>query len=53
MVSFFVNKNDVDIKELEAEAKRVVNLLPKMTPGEQKGKPVNVTYMLPISFNID
>ncbi len=40
-------------KRLETEAKRVVNLLPKMTPGKQRGRPVNVTYMLPISFNIE
>lgn len=38
---------------LEEEAKRVVSLLPKMTPGKQRGRPVNVTYMLPISFNIE
>ncbi|MFK5878141.1 MAG: energy transducer TonB [Flavobacteriaceae bacterium] len=40
-------------KRLEKEAKRVVNLLPKMTPGKQRGRPVNVTYMLPISFNVE
>ena len=38
---------------LEKEAKRVVMLLPKMTPGRQRGRPVNVTYMLPISFNVE
>lgn len=38
---------------LEKEAKRVVKLLPKMTPGKQRGRPVNVTYMLPISFNVE
>jgi len=38
---------------LEKEAKRVVNLLPKMIPGKQRGRPVNVTYMLPISFNVE
>ena len=38
--------------ELEKETRRVVNLLPKMTPGEQGGKPVNVMYMMPISFNV-
>lgn len=38
--------------QLEGEAKRVVNLLPKLTPGEQRGKPVNVSYMLPIAFEI-
>ncbi|AOW20886.1 energy transducer TonB [Urechidicola croceus] len=37
---------------LEKEAKRVVNLLPKMTPGKQRGRPVNVTYMLPIVFDV-
>jgi len=40
-------------QDLEAEAKRVVSLLPKMTPGAHNGKPVNVTYMLPISFVAD
>ncbi len=38
---------------LEKEAKRVVSLLPRMTPGKQRGRPVNVTYMLPISFNVE
>ncbi len=40
-------------KRLEQEAKRVVKLLPKMQPGKQRGRPVNVTYMLPISFNVE
>lgn len=40
-------------KRLEKEARRVVNLLPKMTPGKQRGRPVNVTYMLPITFNVE
>ena len=39
-------------KRLEKEAKRVVNLLPIMTPGKQRGRPANVTYMLPITFEI-
>jgi protein TonB len=38
---------------LEQEARRVVSLIPKMTPGKQRGRPVNVTYMLPISFNVE
>ena len=38
---------------LEKEARRVVSLIPKMTPGKQRGRPVNVTYMLPISFNVE
>jgi len=41
-----------DYKRLEKEGKRVVNLLPQMTPGKRKGKPVNVSYMVPISFNV-
>ncbi len=39
-------------KRLEKEARRVVNLLPKMIPGKQRGRPVNVTYMLPITFDV-
>lgn len=38
--------------ELEAEAMRVVNLLPQMKPGEQKGEKVGVLYSLPIVFNV-
>jgi hypothetical protein len=38
--------------KLEKEARRVVNSLPKMTPGKHGGKQVNVTYMLPIVFEI-
>ncbi|WP_417556707.1 M56 family metallopeptidase [Mesoflavibacter zeaxanthinifaciens] len=40
-------------KELEEEAIRVINLLPKMTPGTDKGKQVNVPYSLPITFKVD
>ena len=39
-------------KELEVEASRVVDLLPKMTPGKQRGEPVGVIYSLPIAFQI-
>ena len=38
--------------ELENEARRVVNLLPQFIPGKQDGKNVNVTFFLPIQFNI-
>lgn len=37
---------------LEVEAKRVLELLPKMIPGEQKGEKVNVVYSLPIVFQV-
>lgn len=37
---------------LEKEAARVINLLPKMEPGKQRGKPVTVPYMLPIIFQV-
>lgn len=39
-------------KKIEREARRVVKKLPKMIPGKQKGKNVNVTYMLPIIFSV-
>ncbi|MEW7277338.1 energy transducer TonB [Aquimarina sp. 2201CG1-2-11] len=37
---------------LEKEAQRVVGLLPKMTPGKQRGKAVGVLYSLPIVFQV-
>ena len=37
---------------LQTEALRIVRLLPKMKPGMQKGKPVNVKYALPINFRL-
>lgn len=40
-------------KKLQDEAIRVVNLLPKMTPGRQRGKPVGVKYGLPIVFKVE
>lgn len=38
--------------ELAKEAKKVVNSLPKMKPGIQMGKPVIVSYSLPIVFEV-
>ena len=35
---------------LDAEAIRVVRQLPKWKPGKQKGKPVRVSYTVPIGF---
>jgi len=37
---------------LEKEAARVINMLPKMKPGKQRGKPVIVPYSLPITFQV-
>ncbi|MDX1760978.1 MAG: energy transducer TonB [Christiangramia sp.] len=38
--------------DLEAEAVRVVKLLPRMTPGYQRNRPVGVIYTLPIVFEV-
>ena len=38
--------------KLQTEAARVINKLPKMTPGKQRGKPVGVIYALPIIFEV-
>jgi protein TonB len=35
---------------IDKEALRVVNTLPKWKPGKQRGKPVNVSYTVPINF---
>ncbi|SNR37082.1 protein TonB [Lutibacter agarilyticus] len=40
-------------KRLQEEAIRVVKLLPKMTPGKQRGRPVGVKYSLPIAFKVE
>lgn len=59
-VSFKINKlGEVEIietkashKNLENEANRVVGKIPTMEPGKNNNKPVEVSYMLPIQFNI-
>lgn len=40
-------------KRLEKEAIRVVSLLPDMTPGKQRGRPVGVKYTLPITLVVE
>lgn len=49
--------NDVKVvrgvsPELDAEAVRVIRLMPKWTPGMQDGEAVNVRYTIPISFKL-
>ena len=39
--------------KLEAEAKRVTSLLPRMKPGMQQGTPVEVAYVIPIKINLE
>jgi protein TonB len=38
---------------LKKEAIRIIKLLPKMSPGKQRNKPVNVRYNLPINFVVE
>lgn len=60
-VMFKIDKegNIADVKaraphmRLEEEAIRVIQSLPKMTPGKQKGKTVGVKYSLPIAFMVE
>ena len=53
------NGNITDVRsraphpKLQEEAARVIKLLPKMKPGKQRGKAVNVRYNLPIVFEIN
>ncbi len=39
-------------KNLEAEALRIIELLPNMTPGKQRGRPVKVPFSIPITFRL-
>ena len=51
--------NIVDIRakaphpRLQKEAIRIIKLLPKMTPGKQRGKPVGVKYTLPMRIDVE
>jgi TonB family protein len=38
---------------LDAEALRLVNAMPKWTPGKQGGVPMRVKYTIPITFRLD
>jgi protein TonB len=59
-VTFKIDKTGrvVDIRsraphpKLEEEAAKVVNALPRMIPGKQRGAPVGVLYALPIMFQV-
>ena len=39
-------------EDLDAEALRVVNAMPRWTPGKHKGKAVRVKYTLPVTFRL-
>ena len=39
--------------EIDAEAIRVVNAMPKWTPGKQDGKNVRVRFSMPVTFNLN
>jgi protein TonB len=37
---------------LDKEALRVINSMPKWSPGKQRGKPVRVKYTVPVTFKL-
>lgn len=39
--------------ETDAEAKRVISLMPDWAPGKQDGKPLHVKYTLPVRFSLN
>jgi TonB family protein len=60
---YFVVKSDGTVDNIslikgigngcDEEALRVIKLMPKWIPGENKGKKVNVAFYLPIKFKLD
>ncbi len=62
VLQFIVNKDgsivDVEVikpvhPQLDKEAVRVVEGMPKWKPGSQRGKPVRVKYTLPVNFRLN
>ncbi len=60
-VSFVIEKNgkitNVKVErgqydDLNSEATRLIKLLPKMKPAKQRGKPVRMSYTVPINFKL-
>jgi protein TonB len=60
-VSFIINKDGTigsvrmrgPDKNLEKEAARIINRLPRMIPGKQRGRPVRVPFSIPITFKLN
>ena len=61
-VHFNINQNgkveNVEVQKatyqlLDAEASRVINAMPNWIPGKQDGKPVNVSFIIPIQFTLN
>ena len=60
-VSFVIEKNgkitNVKVErgqydDLNGEATRLIKLLPQMKPAKQRGKPVRMSYTVPINFKL-
>ena len=61
IVSFIVDKDGSVVEpkivagvhpQLDAEAIRIVSIMPKWKPGSQRGKPVRVAYTMPLTFSL-
>ena len=62
IVSFIIGKDGAIIEPevvksvhplLDAEALRVINLMPNWAPGMQQGQPVRVKYSVPVTFRLN
>lgn len=51
-ISDIITRGPVQGEELEAEAKRIINKLPKLNPGKMGGTPIKVKYGVSINFKI-
>ena len=44
--------HNAGVQAMRDEALRMVNAMPKWTPGKQKGKPVRCKYVIPVTYRL-
>jgi len=45
--------HNAGVQAMRDEAIRVVNAMPRLSPGKQKGKPVRCKYVIPVTYRLN